>query len=170
MSSDEISFVDDDVVLQEDESLLRSLVAAQPRSKAALCNLGTYLSCNGHLVNAATFFRRALALDPECFSAGYNLLLVLMKEGRFGDAIKVAKTLSVPSEYKSDFELQIGTCFLALKQYAEAVKHLRNAVVAHPPDCPVAQYNLERAIAEASAGNGTNTISEQVRWVSGDPR
>lgn len=151
MLSLESNFVEDGSVRALDESILLAEAATHPTNVGALCNLGTYLSCTGNLDESIALYRRALALDAQCFSTGYNLLMVLMKAGRFGDALQTAGALVVPIEFASDFDLQVGTCYLALKRYSAAVTYLARAVDARP-ECEVARYNLERPTAEVHMG------------------
>ena len=73
------------------EANLKQVVAAFPRDRMSLQQMGELCKINRDYPTALGFFERILQIDPEDVGAHYNLMLIYRKVGRTDDARREAK-------------------------------------------------------------------------------
>ena len=73
------------------ENNLRQVLAAFPRDRISLQQLGELCKIKRDYQGALDYFGKILAIDPEDVGAHYNLMLVYRKLGRNEDARREAK-------------------------------------------------------------------------------
>jgi tetratricopeptide (TPR) repeat protein len=77
--------------LDQAESNIRQVLAAYPRDRLSLQQLGELCKIKRDYQGALECFGKILAIDPEDLGAHYNLMLVYRKLGRTDDAKREAK-------------------------------------------------------------------------------
>ena len=107
------------------ERLYRAVLRSDPNSVAANANLGLVLSLLGRPVAAATFLRKAAALEPTSPDFLGQAALILMKSNQFAQAIVDAKaSLRIAPNHRPAL-LALGVSLLATNQAADAIAPLR---------------------------------------------
>jgi len=125
-----------------------TLTPAGQNDPQALANSGCWLSTIGRLEEAEDLLSEAERLAPDDDAISYNLVLVKMKRHKFDEAIGVARRAQVSSDLRPLYDLQMGTCLLALSRYPEAVPLLR-AAVSKMPTNKEAWFNFSKAATAA---------------------
>jgi tetratricopeptide (TPR) repeat protein len=135
---------DQRLVLQE--SLMRHRLQKYPNDFTAHFNLGAALQSLGRLDEAATFYRRALAIRPEDAAAHNSLGTLLQTAGRLEEAISEynAALRAQPGYVNAHYNL--GTSLLSLGRADEAVKHFQEVLRLGPEDAD-AYNDLGTALA-----------------------
>ena len=122
------------------EAAWRALLKSSPASAEAYAHLGFLESRQEHFVQAATLYRKALALDPKMPGLRMNLGLALFKAGELKDAIQIFEALR-KQQPRSSPEAQrlntlIGMSRYGLHQYAAAVPYLKETTAVEPQNLP----------------------------------
>jgi tetratricopeptide (TPR) repeat protein len=149
MNNKEHVIMGNESILSMSESALRSQAQQTPDDPIALTNLGSYLSCQGNLVEAELLFERAWRIEPANARIGYNLAIVLMKKVDFMGALGILMELKSPIDLEPNVKLQVGTCLLALHRYQEAVSYLSQASEQLQTN-KEAYYNLFKAASRSN--------------------
>lgn len=117
--------------LPEAESAWHAILKAHPNDAEAYAHLGLIAGHQEHYKEAATLYRKALALSPSQQGVRLNLGLALFKAGEMKEAVPVFAQLlkSAPADSP---DAQRYTILLAMShygaaQYAEAVPLLKQA-------------------------------------------
>ncbi|MFL6215447.1 MAG: tetratricopeptide repeat protein [Blastocatellia bacterium] len=135
---------DQRLVLQE--SLMRHRLQKYPNDFTAHFNLGAALQSMDRLEEAASFYRRAIAIRPEDATAHNSLGTVLQTAGKLEEAISEyhAALRAQPDYVNAHYNL--GTSLLSLGQANEAVKQFQEALRLGPEDAD-AYNDLGTALA-----------------------
>jgi len=116
------------------EQALRSAVALDPQSMAALNNLGIVLAREGKPAEAIPFYQRALKVRPDDTATKRNLAIAYFKAQHYRSALELLEPLAAASP--NDFQLLdlAGFSLFALDRYREAASYLEKANHADPSD------------------------------------
>jgi tetratricopeptide (TPR) repeat protein len=149
---------DQRLVLQE--SLMRHRLQKYPTDFTAHFNLAAALQTMGRLEEAASLYRRALAIKHDDAAAHNSLGTLLQTSGKLEEAI---------SEYRAALRAQpdyvnahynLGTSLLSLGRVEEAIKHFQEVLRLGPEDADV--YN-DLGTALAMQGDLTGAAAQYER-------
>ena len=118
------------------ESAWRVLLRSHPNDAEACAHLGLLEAHQEHYNDAISFYRKALALDPNMAGLRLNLGLALFKGGELKEAIEVFTSL-LKSAQPGSLEAQRLTALLGIAHYgvgdlAAAVPYLKQASADEP--------------------------------------
>jgi len=123
---------------------------AEDGQAARLNQEGNLLYQEGKLEEALKRYAEALALDPASSALQYNLGNALCRAGRFEEALDAYSQAAAGQEMSSDLgqaaRFNEGTASLQAEDFENAVRSLREAVIANPDD-EGGRHNLELALA-----------------------
>lgn len=119
---------------QNTVTLFQRSVEVAPENASAQCLVGMELKSQGHLKEAATYCRVALALDPKLYAAHYHLGECLRQEGHrqaalaeFSAAVSSGSDQGDPTE-----DLNLGIALWRMQRYREAEERLEAALRVDP--------------------------------------
>jgi Flp pilus assembly protein TadD len=142
------------------EALMRARLRKYPGDFVALANLGSSLQTEGHLEEAISVLRQAVAARPEDPGARNNLATALRAAGRPDEAIaEFERVLGSRPDY-ADAEYNLATTLLGRGRTAEAIGHLERIVRAHPEDA-AALSDLGAAYAMAGRRREARAVLER---------
>jgi Flp pilus assembly protein TadD len=142
------------------EALMRARLRKYPGDFVALANLGSSLQTEGHLEEAISVLRQAVAARPEDPGARNNLATALRAAGRPDEAIaEFERVLGSRPDY-ADAEYNLATTLLGRGRTAEAIGHLERIVRAHPEDA-LALSDLGAAYAMAGRRREARAVLER---------
>ena len=118
----------------------------QPTNAAAQFNLGTALSLNDRLPEAADALRQALALRPDYPQAHNNLGSLLLHQGRTEEACTHFREALRLDPANAEAHRNLATVHRESGDIAAAIAELREAVKARP-DWPTAMADLAWLLA-----------------------
>jgi len=131
-----------------DEALEHYLRAASWRVDAQLLNkIGTVLSQQQKLDEAAAFLQRALDLDPNFAEAEANLGMVLELQRRLDEAADHYRRAIELNPLFAWPHFKLGNLLLKEGQIDQAISHFEQAIVLDPTS-PAAQTSLAVALSE----------------------
>jgi len=112
----------------------RRALKIDPRSLAALNNLGIVLSRQGKPAEAIPFYQEALKVRPGDPATQRNLAVAYFKAQHYRSAWSLLQPMAVSNP--KDFQILdlSGLCLFALDRYAEAAQYLERANQADPSD------------------------------------
>lgn len=87
---------------------------------------------NGHLEEAKTCYRRAIALDPNYAKAHSNLGFILMEQGSYADAEHCLKTALAIDPYIADVYYMLATIYQTQGKLKDTIYHFRKALELDP--------------------------------------
>lgn len=115
--------------------------------------------------DAEAEFRKALQLSPGYAEASSGLAMLLVRSGKFDQAIKVAEQLRQANPKSgSGYELE-GEVLMEQKKYAPAVRAYQNALKI----APNGQTTIKTYMAEARAGNLRGATARLEQWLREHP-
>jgi len=142
------------------EALMRARLRKYPGDFVALANLGSSLQTEGHLEEAISVLRQAVAARPEDPGARNNLATALRAAGHPDEAIaEFERALRSRPDY-FDAEYNLATTLLARGRTGEAIGHLERIVRAHPEDA-AALSDLGAAYAMAGRRREARAVLER---------
>jgi Ca-activated chloride channel family protein len=131
-------------------ALWPAYLVAEDGQAARLNQEGNALYQEGKLEEALNRYAEALALDPESSALQYNLGNALYRAGRFEEALDAYSQATAGQEMNTDLgqaaRFNEGTASLQAEDFENAVRSLREAVIANPDD-EGGRRNLELALA-----------------------
>jgi tetratricopeptide (TPR) repeat protein len=120
----------------EAEAAWRSVLKAHPSDAEAYAHLGFLEARQEHYKEAVTFYRKALALNPNMPGLQLNLGLALFKGGELKQAIAVFTPLlkaAPPSSPEAQrLTALIGLAYYGVGEYTAALPYLRKAAADDP--------------------------------------
>jgi len=142
---------------QDEETLWRRTIEANPRAFIAYNNLGGILLERGELEEASRLFEAATEIAPHAPEAWNNLGIVRERQNRPADAIESYRAALAADPDWADAHNNLGAALASAGRLSEALGHLERAVGIRP-GFSKARYNLglvlgrlgrfERALAE----------------------
>jgi Flp pilus assembly protein TadD len=147
------------------EKQFRAMLAQCPQDPATDDGLGAALVAESRPAEAEAAFRRALAIDPDDYSALYNLGTLALQSGA-----PAADLLERAARQKPDdpeVHQQLAAAYAESGRRSEAVAEMRTAVRLAP-----GEPGLHSLLSEALAGTGLlqEAIAEQKAALALDPR
>lgn len=106
---------------------------------------------------AISFFKQALAFEPNNVSMQQDMLLTLLSAGKFKDAVKQAKRLKENSDVERYVRLTLASDALLRKNYNTAKNELK---FSEPSDMDALTSGLMSAWATFGRGNTTGAVEE----------
>lgn len=119
-------------------------VAKDPKSAIAHNDLGWAFRQNNRHKEAEAELREALKLDPALSFAHSNLSVVLLDQGKTGEAVEEAKTSTQLNAKQPIFRVVYGNALCALNDNKGAIEQYK-AAISLQPDYENAFYNLGKA-------------------------
>ena len=133
---------------QNEDQLWSDTLRKNPNSFEALNYLGVQLNQRGALKEAASYFERAIAIEPSYLDAHTNLGAVFAEEGDWhGMAAQYQAALKINPWAVRAYE-NMGTALLSGGKAAQAVVQFKIAAQLNPRDATI-HFNLARALALA---------------------
>ncbi|MGA2216742.1 MAG: tetratricopeptide repeat protein [Terracidiphilus sp.] len=118
----------------EAEAAWRSVLKAHPASAEANAHIGLLEARQEHYKEAASFYRKALALNPGMPGLRLNLGLALFKGGELKQSIQefnlLLKTATPGSADAQRLTILMGMAHYGLGEYSEAVPYLKEDAAA----------------------------------------
>ena len=115
----------------EAEEVWRTLSKAYPANPEPYAHLGLLEARQEHFVEAASFYRKALKLNPQMQGLRLNLGLALFKNGDYKQAIEIfdplLRTVPAASADAQKLRILIGMAHYGLGQFALAIPFLQQA-------------------------------------------
>jgi tetratricopeptide (TPR) repeat protein len=112
----------------ESIALLKQALGLQPHNAVLHFNLAFLLEAQGHLPDAETAFRRALAIDEKLDRAWYGLGLVLIRQRRLEEALSALQRNTVLQPMSPFAWYQMARVHLDLNQPEQTeaiIRHLQ---------------------------------------------
>lgn len=126
------------------QSLYNKALSANAQNVSALVNLGYSYYMSDEYNDAEQYTNRALSLDPGNERAINNLALIYISKGKMRQALNIfSRHMSEPEALNN-----IGYFLILQDRPEEAIPYLQEAIDKSPSYYPVANENLERALAE----------------------
>lgn len=122
-------------------------IEVKPNSVKALLNLGYSYYMSGNYTSAKRYTMSALEKDPNNEKAQNNLALIYLGKGEIKRAINVFMRHMDAAEALNN----VGYFLILQGKPDKAVPYLQQAIDKKPSYYPVANENLERALAEVRA-------------------
>lgn len=119
-------------------------VEKDPKSAIAHNDLGWAYRQNNKHKEAETELREALKLDPALSFAHSNLSVVLLDQGKVGEAVEEGKTSTQLDAKHPVFRVVYGNALAAVPDNKAAIEQYK-AAISLRPDYENAFYNLGRA-------------------------
>ena len=139
---------------RSEDTLWIATAKTAPSNQFTWNNMGDYYSRHGDLVNAASSFRRAIAIAPGYAPAYYNLAGTLLQMGETGDAILLFKhALKIKPDFW-EVHRELASLYFGKGLYEEAINELTLGRALHAND-PVMNQNYEMLIQIRSQRNKT---------------
>lgn len=129
-------------------------------------NRGVDLMAQERLAEAERQFRLALDTAPELAAAGYNLALVLMKRGKYDEAVAGLDGLIAARPEDLDFHFARGNALFQLTRFDEAAAEFE-IILRSDPQHRRAQFSLARSLQEAGRTGAARAAWE--RYLELDP-
>jgi tetratricopeptide (TPR) repeat protein len=115
----------------EAEAAWRALAKENPSNPEPLAHIGFLEARQQHYAVAVTYYRKALALNPEMPGLQLNMGLALFKGGEYKEAIRVFEPLlkgqPASSPETQRLTLLLGMSYYGLGEYAAAAPYLKAA-------------------------------------------
>lgn len=118
---------------------------------------GRIAASDNHPDLAISYFKQALAIEPNNVSMQQDMLLTLLSAGKFKDAVKQAKRLKDNSDVERYVRLTLASDALLRKNYNTAKDELK---FSEPSDMDILSSGLIGAWATFGRGNTTGAIDE----------
>lgn len=115
-----------------DQALFRRILEVNPRSAAALNNLGKLAQENGDAEAAVHWFERALENAPDHFAAETNLGAALYASGRYAEAVQHLERVASARPNAPEVQLNLGAALVLAGRYDEGVAHYQRALELDP--------------------------------------
>ena len=126
---------------QEDEQVLRNLLASDPRHAQAWCNLAVMYMGRQRNAEAERLFKQSLAIDPDYPEGLLNYAVLLENLERRDEAEKaLRRAVEIRTDYYKAYT-NLGYVLSQMERYEEAEAMLRRALEINP-DYPVALLNI----------------------------
>jgi Flp pilus assembly protein TadD len=141
----------------EAETQFRAMITGCPADAAAHSGLGAALAADGEGDAAVAEFQNALAIDPQNFTALYNLGDLELQSGQFARAIETLESAVKTRGDDFDTREHLAAAYAQAGRIGDAVAQLREAIRISPNDAGVhallsqalsATGDLQSAIAE----------------------
>jgi CHAT domain-containing protein/tetratricopeptide (TPR) repeat protein len=145
--------------LDQAEHAYRRAAEVDPLSAEALRSVAYVLLRGGDLDTALSFALRAAAAQPAHTDARHTLGNVLMALGRHREAIEHLSYVAADMDGEAQVlaQGQVGLCYEALGEWAEAERWLRTALAEDPGY--VSRYALFAFYHHGPGGTGTASVS-----------
>ncbi len=127
------------------ETLWRNVIAQYPASVTAHYNYAHYLDDKGRISEAATEYRKAVAVDENLYQAYNNLGIIMMKQGRLDAAVEYFKKCIQKNPRFGEPHLALAKIRFFQASYKKALEHCREARL-YGADCRPEE--LQEAIRE----------------------
>jgi tetratricopeptide (TPR) repeat protein len=118
--------------LTDAEAAWRDVLKARPGNAEALAHLGLIASHEERYKDAAAYYRKALAINPNLPGLRLNLGLALFKSGEMKEAVPVftqlLKSAAPDSPEAQRYTILLAMSYYGSEQYAQAVPLLKQAV------------------------------------------
>src|SRR5271155_1399001 len=125
--------------LDEAVKVWQAVIERNTRNAAALASLGVDYSKQRKYAEAASTYRKALALDPQLPGIQLNLGLAEFKQGHFQAAIAPLNAALAAQPDSMQANALLGLSYYGTKRFAEASKHLELAAKADPGNVQLGQ-------------------------------
>ena len=126
---------------REAELKWRAILKAHPENPEPLAHIGLLEARQEHYKEAVSFYREALALNPNVPGLRLNLGLALFKAGELKEAIaefeNIRKGVPANSPDAQRVIILIGMAYYGLADYVKAAPYLKEAVDADPNNLPL---------------------------------
>lgn len=148
----------------------QKVVESDPKNAVARNDLGWALRQNNRHKEAETELREALKLDPALSFAHSNLSVVLLDQGKVGEAVEEGKTSTQLNGKQPVFRVVYGNALVALKDNKGAIEQYK-AAISLQPDYENAYYNLGRAfLADGQTTEAKVAFSQALELDKDDER
>jgi protein O-mannosyl-transferase len=126
ISSNQASYWKNDLIL------FSHAIKVNSRNSVAYSCLGDYYTEKGDIPKAMEYYQAAMDINPNDPTSNYNLGIVLLKAGRFDEA--VVPLVKAVQKFSSDEQLYIGLGFAYAQQgrIDEAIGNFRKALEINP--------------------------------------
>jgi tetratricopeptide (TPR) repeat protein len=124
----------------EAEAAWKVLAAADPKNPEPLAHIGLLESRQEHYDEAAGYYARALALNPNIPGLRMNLGLAEFKAGKFPDANKAFEAelaTHPPEEQAARLTILLGMSHYGMGDYLVAIPYLERAAKRDPQSLPL---------------------------------
>jgi tetratricopeptide (TPR) repeat protein len=142
------------------EKLLRDYIAHEPKNDDLRLSLGGLLERAGSRSEARSVYNEVIqrnALEPKGLEARDKLATLAISEGKYDDALKLAREVLGKNPQDSEALLVRATVSLAQNDTVTAIGDLR-AVLRDQPD----NVRIRRSLARAYMANGDNALAEEM--------
>ena len=151
---------------KNNETLFTHAAGVTQKNYIAHNNLGVTFERAGHLEEAASEFRQALADKPDYAQAHKNMGVVFERKGDFTNAVQEYRTAISLNPNLADAYNALGAFFSAHDRLDEAIKEFQEALVLKP-DYPEAHFNL--GVAYGRKGQVDAVIREYLAVIEVQP-
>ena len=135
-------------IYENEETLWRATIQANPQSWMAYNNLGIIQLRRGQIAEAIAQFTKALAIDPDYAEAHYNLANALVRSGALDEAIpRYTRAIELNPKIVGAY-VNLATILLQRGRAAEAVSKLQAAISIAPQNAG-ARATLGAALARS---------------------
>src|SRR3989344_111894 len=86
----------------------------------------------GNLLEAESFLRKSLRLDPQPFLPRINLALVLQKQGKLDLALENYKTVLTKNKDNAEAYFGLGFCYFKMGELEKSAEHFKQAIKFNP--------------------------------------
>jgi tetratricopeptide (TPR) repeat protein len=121
---------------REAELKWRAILKAHPENPEPLAHIGLLEARQEHYKEAVSFYRKALAVNPNVPGLRLNLALALFKGGQLREAIpefEIMRRNATPNSPEAHrATILIGMAYYGLADYAKAAPYLKKAADAEP--------------------------------------
>ena len=168
-----------DALLQRSAALLMSgpnpavralLEAAEehfPAHAGLVCRLADALHLEGRLDEAATAYRRALALDSSLLDGWYGLGAAQLKAGAFGSAVESLRQAVALRPDAAGSGANLAEALYALGEVDPALVQFRSVEAAAAPEVQAkARANIACIVPGSPAASNAEILAERRRWVA----
>jgi tetratricopeptide (TPR) repeat protein len=151
---------------KNDLSLFSHAIEVNRRNSVAYSCLGDYYTEKGDIAKAMDYYRAAMDINPGDPTSNYNLGIVLLKAGRFGEAAVHLEKAAQKFSRDEQLHIGLGIAYTGQGRIDDAVGSFRKALEINPES--EAQKNL-RALQQRNQGL-ENRIASLEKKLAENPR